>query len=479
MPPLFVPTPLSPVLEVVSVSVPSPFARPQKVVVPGLLWTFHTHSRSVSVPARAHLQSHRAQTLQARPIVLRPGQRVQGPVGEQPGSSFGAAGTLAPVASALPAVAVALEALEALQRVLQGVAAACWGLRLSPLAVRGSGLGAVWHDQGGKQERQQKTPGERHCLSSTTPPAGRRKYISVLLTFRFKSPTPKLNVDLSGTRDCLHRTCRTIRWFRRIISSTHHHNWSVNWCRSSDLKPRVLQFCDVSVPLFSFFHHPSYEFRRHPSSASSAGPFIWTWRVWGGDKGTSRHLCFFLEMTSQPSFLHPLKRLTQYEKPRRTHPPSPPYSVVSRALRPYLSLQKSTYLRGVTELKYEALCVCIKGPAACPDVKKTTACWRRSTSPFFIHTLKFEVGQNANLKRDLMSLKVYLFTLMTSSCTCMLRDYLKKGSHEDISLRTCFDLIHECIYRSKPVQLPSIQHREVPWPGCFWVLYLRLSLQSR
>lgn len=173
-------------------------------------------------------------------------------------------------------------------------------------------------------------------------------------------------------------------------------------------------------------------------------------------------MCFFLEMTSQPSFLHPLKRLTQYEKPRRTHPPSPPYSVVSRALRPYLSLQKSTYLRGVTELKYEALCVCIKGPAACPDVKKTTACWRRSTSPFFIHTLKFEVGQNANLKRDLMSLKVYLFTLMTSSCTCMLRDYLKKGSHEDISLRTCFDLIHECIYRSKPVQLPSIQHREVP-----------------
>lgn len=123
VPPLFVPTPLSPVLEVVSVpvpvSVPPPFACPQKVVVPGLLWTFHTHSRSVSVPARAHLQSHRAQTLQARPVVLRPGQGVQGPVGEQPGSSFGAAGTLT---SALPAVAVALEAL---QRVLQGVAATC------------------------------------------------------------------------------------------------------------------------------------------------------------------------------------------------------------------------------------------------------------------------------------------------------------------------------------------------------------------
>lgn len=112
MPPLVTPAPLSPVLKMVSMPIPvsmSPsFTCSQKVVLPGLGWTLQAHSNSVSVPARAHLQSHWAQTLQARTIILRPGQGVQGPVGEQPGSTFGSAGPLAPVPSAVPAVTVAL-----------------------------------------------------------------------------------------------------------------------------------------------------------------------------------------------------------------------------------------------------------------------------------------------------------------------------------------------------------------------------------
>lgn len=94
----------------------------------------------------------------------------------------------------------------------------------------------------------------------------------------------------------------------------------------------------------------------------------------------------------------------------------------------------------MTELKYEVLCVGIKGPAGCPYVKKMLHL-------FFIHILKFEVGQNSN--RDLMSLKVCLLTLMTFSCTCMLRDYKEKEATRTFSLRTCYDLIHEFIYSLK------------------------------
>lgn len=110
MPSLVMPTPLSPVFEMVSVSipvsVPPSFTCPQKVVFPGLGWTLHTHSSSV--PAGAHLQSHRAQTLQSHPIILRSGQGVQGPVGEQPSSSLSTAGAGAPVASTVSAGPMAL-----------------------------------------------------------------------------------------------------------------------------------------------------------------------------------------------------------------------------------------------------------------------------------------------------------------------------------------------------------------------------------
>lgn len=122
--PLFVPpTPLSPVLKVVSVTIamsmsPS-FACPQQLVVPALRLTLPTHPGSV--PAGAHLQPHRAQTLQACPVILGPGQGVQRSVGQQTSSTFAGAGPLAPVPAALPAV---VSALGPLQGVLQGVAAA-------------------------------------------------------------------------------------------------------------------------------------------------------------------------------------------------------------------------------------------------------------------------------------------------------------------------------------------------------------------
>ena len=110
MPLLVTTTPL-PVLKMVSM--PPSFACPQKLVFPALGWTLHTHSNSV--PARAHLQPHRAQTLQSCPIILRPGQGVQGPVRVQTAVPFGSTCRFAPVPAAVPAVTVALYTL---QRVL-------------------------------------------------------------------------------------------------------------------------------------------------------------------------------------------------------------------------------------------------------------------------------------------------------------------------------------------------------------------------
>lgn len=178
-------TALSPVFKLVSVpmSVPLPFVCPQQVVVPGLAWTLHIHSHSVSVPAWAWLQPHRAQALQAFPIILRPGQRVKGSVLEDPCPTFGCTGPLGPMPAALPDEVVTLWDLQrVLQRVLQGVAAPCWGLSLPPLALRSSSLGAVRQDQGSKQERQKETPGESHRGYSTALPAGMRTHITELLT---------------------------------------------------------------------------------------------------------------------------------------------------------------------------------------------------------------------------------------------------------------------------------------------------------
>lgn len=94
----------------VPVFVPAPFPHPEEVVVPPQGRTLHTHPTSVpvSLPAGARLQPHRAQTLQPRPVVLRHGQRVQRPVGQQPGASLGATGSQAAVPSVAPAGAVAL-----------------------------------------------------------------------------------------------------------------------------------------------------------------------------------------------------------------------------------------------------------------------------------------------------------------------------------------------------------------------------------
>lgn len=120
MPSLLTPSSLSLVLVMVSMSIPvpvsSPFTTPQKVVFPTLALTLCTHSDSVSVSARTHLQPHWTQTLQTHPIILRSCQRMGSSVGEQP-SPFGTSG---PLTSSLFAVALTLQGV---QRVLQGVAA--------------------------------------------------------------------------------------------------------------------------------------------------------------------------------------------------------------------------------------------------------------------------------------------------------------------------------------------------------------------
>lgn len=122
MSPLFTSTTLSPVFKVmsmsvsVSLSVPIPvpmsmsssLACPQELVFLALGWTLQTHSNSVSALAHAHLQSYWAKIFQACPIILRPGQGVQGPVGEQPSSTFGNTGPLATMPSMVSVITLAL-----------------------------------------------------------------------------------------------------------------------------------------------------------------------------------------------------------------------------------------------------------------------------------------------------------------------------------------------------------------------------------
>ena len=113
---LLLSTPLFPVLKMLPVALPVsgplPFTGPQEVVLSGQGRSLHAHLSSVSVPAGSHLQPHRAQALQSRPVVPWTRQRLHGPAGEQPGSGLGPAGPRVPVASSVPAGMV--------QRVLEG-----------------------------------------------------------------------------------------------------------------------------------------------------------------------------------------------------------------------------------------------------------------------------------------------------------------------------------------------------------------------
>ena len=154
---------------------------------------------------------------------------------------------------------------------------------------------------------------------------------------------------------------------------------------------------------------------RHPSSASSVGPFIWTWRVWGGDKETDRRSCSFLEMTSQPSFLHPFNASLSMRN-----------STAHILHRPLFSgLESPPTVPFITKVNISARCdwteiwgsVCRHWrPGSLSGREENDGALEAKRFTFF-YSYK-------NSNRDLMSLKVYLFTLMTFSCTCMLRDYI-------------------------------------------------------
>lgn len=123
----------------------------------------------------------------------------------------------------------------------------------------------------------------------------------------------------------------------------------------------------------------------------STQPFIWTWWLWGGDKEVDGHFCFLLKATSS---LHSCTFVPHsiWDAALRTSFIAA-YSVVSRALRPYPSLQKSTYLWGVTELKYEGLCICTGVPAARPNVSKMMLLSAVEALSFSIPILMFQYSQ--------------------------------------------------------------------------------------
>lgn len=118
---------MSPVIKVVPISLFLSLVWPQRVVVPSMRWIPDASATILPLPApRAHLQSHRAQAIQTRPIILMPSCGVQGTAGEEPSPSigFGTVGPLAPMPpSTLPAVPMPM-AVEALLRVLKGIAIA-------------------------------------------------------------------------------------------------------------------------------------------------------------------------------------------------------------------------------------------------------------------------------------------------------------------------------------------------------------------
>lgn len=137
---------MSPLVKVVPMPLAPPLAWPQRVVVSGMRWVPEAPTTLLLLPAhRTHLQSHRVQALQTRPIILRPSCGVQGPAGEKPSprTGFGTAGPLATMPpSTLPTMPMPVT-LEALIRVLEGIATAWRGLCQSPLCMCGARFSAV------------------------------------------------------------------------------------------------------------------------------------------------------------------------------------------------------------------------------------------------------------------------------------------------------------------------------------------------